>query len=93
MVTEFRLYGNHYSADELEGSCTLAIAMMTEDIDLPGRPARKWWAYDFATFEKVWIAAHSINDWCVSKQGKPGWTAVGMLSQLMFHSLVILKAA
>ena len=66
---------------------------MTEDIDLPGRPTRTWWAFDFVTFDKIWIAAHSINDWCMTKKGKPGWTAVGTFFQTMAHSLVRLKPA
>ena len=58
-------------------SCTLAITMMTEDIDMPGRAKRAWYASDVATFDEVWVAASSINNWCADRKGKPGWTSVG----------------
>ena len=52
--------------------------MMVEDIDIPGRPSdRTWYASDISTFDEIWVAAHTISNWCVGRKGRPGWTSVG----------------
>ena len=67
-------------------TCTLAIAMMTTDIDRPGQSVRPWYAADIATFDEIWVAANSINNWCTGRSGYPGWTSVGERSLSEFRT-------
>lgn len=55
----------------------MAIAMMTTDIDMPGRPKQSWYAKDDATLKSVAIAAYEILIYCVDRRRIAGWKAVG----------------
>ena len=55
----------------------MAIVMMVEDIDMPGRPQQTWYAKDVATLRSVAIAAYEVLAYCVQDQRQAGWKSVG----------------
>lgn len=67
--------------------------MMTEDIDMPGRPARRYYAADEGTFGEIWTAALGLYYSCVRGRGKPAWTARGELEWTAIVVRIILGSA